>query len=406
MVTLNDIKVGRADKYDRMVIDTFIRKSQLLAVMPFDNTISPHGGSTLTYGYIRLKTSPAAEGRSINGDYTAVESTKEAVTTDLKIMGGSYEIDRVLDQAAPDEVAFQTEEKIKATVNRYHYLFINGNKSNATEFDGLSVIVNGSTTDFDGSAVDLSTMSSANAIKITELMDTAILQMSEKPDFIFANYKMLVKLQSAARTLGNLSQTEDAFGKPVPAYNGIPMVDLGRYYNTSLGSDADIIGIDDASGKTDIYFVKLGQGSTHGITINGDKGISSRLPDFATAGAVKKGDVEFVAGLAVKNTRSIARIKDVQVQATLSALGALSLTVNTNLVTVDPSLPKIGNAYYYATSNASITAPTVNTALNTSTYTALPANGVIALSANDYVRVVEVDATSLLPIATGQEQFA
>jgi len=38
-ITLNDIKIGRADKYDRMVIDTFMRKSAILAAMPFDNCI-------------------------------------------------------------------------------------------------------------------------------------------------------------------------------------------------------------------------------------------------------------------------------------------------------------------------------------------------------------------------------
>jgi hypothetical protein len=403
-ITLNDIKIGRADKYDRMVIDTFMRKSAILAAMPFDNCISPSGGSTLTYGYIRLKTSPAAEGRAINSDYTAAPATKESVTTDLQIMGGKYEIDRVLADAAPDEIAFQTEEKIQATVNRYHWLFVNGNKDNATEFDGLAKIVDGSVTDFDGSGIDLSTMNTANALKITEALDTAILAMKERPTYILANSKTIVKIQSAAKSLGYLTQAEDAFGKQVRAYDGIPMLDLGRYYNEDLGSDTEIIGIDDASGKTDIYLVALSMSGAHGITLKGDKAISSRLPNFSEAGAVKSGDVEFVAGLAVKNTRAIARIKDVQVQASLTSLGTLTVTAASNKVTVIPKKPKIGNEYYYATASASISAPTANTALS-DTWVSLPANGVISLSANDFVRVVEVDSTSLLPIATGQSQF-
>ena len=406
-ITLSDIKIGRADKYDRMVIDTFIRKSAILAAMPFDNCISPSGGSTLTYGYIRLKTSPAAEGREINSDYNPAVATKEAVTTDLKIMGGKYEIDRVLADAAPDEIAFQTEEKIQATVNRYHWLFVNGDKDNdATEFDGLAKIVDGSVTDFDGSGIDLSTMSVAAALKITEALDTAILAMKERPTYILANSKAIVKIQSAAKQLGYLTQAEDAFGKQVRAYDGIPMLDLGRYYNEDLGSDTEIIGIDDASGKTDIYLVALSMSGAHGITLKGDKAITSRLPNFSEAGAVKSGDVEFVAGLAVKNTRAIARIKDVQVQATLTTLGSLTVTADSNKVTVTPKKPKIGNEYYYTVnSSASISAPTPNTALSTDTWTPLPANGVISLAASGYVRVVEVDSTSFLPIATGQSQY-
>ncbi len=404
-ITLSDIKIGRADKYDRMVIDTFMRKSAILAAMPFDNCISPSGGSTLTYGYIRLKTSPAAEGRAINSDYTAAPATKEAVTTDLQIMGGKYEIDRVLADAAPDEIAFQTEEKIQATVNRYHWLFVNGDKNNPTEFDGLAKIVDGSVTDFDGSGIDLSTMSTAAALKITEALDTAILAMKERPTYILANSKAIVKIQSAAKQLGYITQAEDAFGKQVKAYDGIPMLDLGRYYNEDLGSDTEIIGIDDASGKTDIYLVALSMSGAHGITLKGDKAITSRLPNFSEAGAVKSGDVEFVAGLAVKNTRSIARIKDVQVQATLGVLGSLTVAATLNKVTVTPKKPKIGNAYYYATDIATINAPSVSTALSTDTWTPLPANGVISLSSSDFVRVVEVDATSLLPIATGISQY-
>ncbi|MCK9457141.1 MAG: phage capsid protein [Candidatus Riflebacteria bacterium] len=402
-ITLSDIKIGRADKYDRMVIDTFIRKSAILAAMPFDNCISPSGGSTLTYGYIRLKTSPAAEGRAINSDYTAAPATKEAVTTDLQIMGGKYEIDRVLADAAPDEIAFQTEEKIQATVNRYHWLLVNGDKNNQTEFDGLAKIVDGSVTDFDGSGIDLSTMNNtATALKITEALDTAILAMKERPTYILANSKAIVKIQSAAKQLGYITQAEDAFGKPVRAYDGIPMIDLGRYYNEDLGSDTEIIGIDDASGKTDIYLVALSMSGAHGITLKGDKAITSRLPNFSEAGAVKSGDVEFVAGLAVKNTRGIARIKDVQVQATLTALGTLTVAAAVNKVTVTPKKPKIGNEYYYAVdASVTISAPTANTALSTDTWTPLPANGVISLAENGYVRVVEADSSSLLPVATG-----
>ena len=109
--------------------------------------------------------------------------------------------------------------------------------------------------------------------------------------------------------------------------------------------------------------------------------------------------------LLLKNTRAIARIKNVKVQTSLTALGTLSFTVNTNKIVVDPSLPKIGNDYYYAISSSTITALSAGTAINATAYAKLPVNGVVALSANDFARVVEVDAVSLLPIAQGEVQF-
>lgn len=401
-VTLNEMKVGRADKVDRAVIDEFVRNSKLLAAMPFDNSISPNGGSTLTYGYLRVLTSPAAEGRAINSDYTADEATKEKVTTDLVIMGGSYQIDRVIGDAAPDEVAFQAAEKIKATTNRFHYLFINGNADTTNEFDGIAQAVNGTSTDFDASAIDASTMTAAVGITLCEKLDEAILAMSEKPTFICANSKAIIKIKSAARALGYLTPGEDAFGKPVDTYNGIEFLDMGRFYNESLGRDTEVIPIDGASGKTSIYLVALSQAGVHGVTIKGDKAITSRMPDFSQAGAVKTGDVEFVASIAIKNTRAVARLKNIQVAATLTTLGDLTVTAAVNKVTVVPNKAKIGNSYYYAVdASATINAPTANTAINTSVYTALPANGVIVLANNGYVRVVEVGTTSKLPVATG-----
>ena len=67
-ITLAEAKVGMADKVDQQIVDMFRRSSMLLDKMPFDNAISPGtGGSTLTYGYIQLKSPATASVRTING---------------------------------------------------------------------------------------------------------------------------------------------------------------------------------------------------------------------------------------------------------------------------------------------------------------------------------------------------
>ena len=48
-MTLNDMKEGMSDKVAQQVVDTFQRESEILQVLQFDNTVSPTGGSTLTY---------------------------------------------------------------------------------------------------------------------------------------------------------------------------------------------------------------------------------------------------------------------------------------------------------------------------------------------------------------------
>ena len=57
-----------ADKVDQQIVDMFRRSSLLLDNMVFDNAISPGtGGSTLTYGFIQLKTPSTAGVRTIIG---------------------------------------------------------------------------------------------------------------------------------------------------------------------------------------------------------------------------------------------------------------------------------------------------------------------------------------------------
>ena len=63
-ITLADAKVGMADKVDQAVVDNFRRSSILLDNLIFDNAISPAtGGSTLSYGYVQLKTPSTAKVR-------------------------------------------------------------------------------------------------------------------------------------------------------------------------------------------------------------------------------------------------------------------------------------------------------------------------------------------------------
>lgn len=93
---LQNLKVGD-QALPKEIIDEFRRSSLLLDRMTFDNAISPGtGGSTLTYGYIQLKTPSTAAVRAINTEYTAGEAKREEKTAKAVIMGGSFQVDRVL----------------------------------------------------------------------------------------------------------------------------------------------------------------------------------------------------------------------------------------------------------------------------------------------------------------------
>ena len=329
-ITLQEAKVGMADKVDQNVVDTFRRSSLLLDKLVFDNAISPGtGGSTLTYGYIQLKTPSTAAVRQINSEYTAGEAKREEKTTKAVVMGGKFQIDRVLigTAGAVDELAFQTEQKVKATANYFNNLVINGNKASSgtgvlNTFDGLDKLLTGTETEIT-SAVDVSTeaLMNSNYNALLDEVDGFLSALDGKPSMLLMNNKMLAKMRSAARRAGYYSKTRDEFGRQVETYNDIPMYDMGKYYNGT--NTVDIIpetaASTSAEGKTDIYAVTIGLDGFHGVSPTGSKVINSYMPDLSKPGAVKDGEVELVAGVALKNTNKAGVLRGIKISPKTSA---------------------------------------------------------------------------------------
>lgn len=324
-ITLAEAKVGMADKVDQQVVDMFRRSSLLLDRLTFDNAIAPGtGGSTLVYGYVQLKTPSVAGVRSINSEYTPGEAKREKKTTQAVIMGGSFQIDRVIQNTsgAIDEMVYQADEKVKATSNFFTNCVINGvadTKGSGREvpntFDGLNKLLSGTSTEYTSTA-DLTTSAQidANYTLFLDELDEFIAGLDGMPDMLIMNRKMLAKLRGIARRAGYHAQTRDDFGRVVETYNGIELMDAGEYFNgtQSLSIVADTAATTSAAGTSDIYAVKFGLDAFHGISPAGVKVVQSYMPNLAEPGAVKTGEVELVAGVALKNTLKAGHMKGIK----------------------------------------------------------------------------------------------
>ena len=322
-ITLADAKVGMADKVDQMIVDEFRRSSLLLDRLVFDNAISPGtGGSTLTYGYIQLQTPSTAAVRAINAEYTAGEAKRVEKTAKAVIMGGSFEVDRVLQNTsgAVDELAFQAQQKIKATSNYFHNLVINGTSASsgagyvANTFDGLKKALAGTANEFT-TDIDLSdsTKLDSNSNAFIDQLDQLVHAIDGDASMLLMNGDMLLKVRAAARRAGYYERTKDDFGRVVETFAGIPLMDMGKYYNGS--ASVDVIGTStpsaSAAGTSSIYAVSIALDGFHGISPTGTSVISSYMPDMNAPGAVKKGEVELVAGVVLKNTLKAAALNGI-----------------------------------------------------------------------------------------------
>ena len=327
-ITLAQAKVGMSDKVVQQVIDEFRRNSLLLDAMTFDDAVSPGtGGSTLTYGYVRTLTPGQAQFRALNSEYTPQEAARESKTVDLKIFGGSFEIDRVIAETsgAVDEVQYQMNEKIRAASNLFHYTAINGDSAVDTNaFDGLDKALVNSDTEIGADAtIDLSdsTALDANYKAFLDQIDAFLSELDGRPTMLMGNTSLITKLKAVARRAGYLTQSEDAFGRGVTGYDNIPLVDLGMFVNesglavpTAPIVDGRTIGGDTVNGLADLYAVRLGLDGFHGVTVTGNKVITANPPILTGPGVVKTGDVEMVAAVALKKTRAAGVLRNIKVK--------------------------------------------------------------------------------------------
>jgi len=293
MLQLIDAKILSKDMLQSGIVDTIIRESSVLSVLPFQ-TIEGNA-----YTYTVEKALPTVAFRAVNEAYTSSEAQFEQRSENLVILGGDVEMDRFIIQTLSNvnnQMAVQINEKAKAIANTFSKTFFKGSKAvNAKEFDGLDVRIAGTeqeldyTTDATGETVDAKMLDGLNL-----LLDT----VRGGADVIFLNKRSKRKLLALLQKSDHYIESgSDQFGRPVTSYAGVPLLTV----------ENEILA------DTDLYAVKFGS-YTHvsGLT-NG--GVQVRRLGETSAKAVEVTRIEFFCGLAQFNPYSSARMKNYGVAA-------------------------------------------------------------------------------------------
>lgn len=330
-VTLNESKLNAQEDYDPAVIDEFRKESAVLDSLIFDDAVSPTGGGTLDYGYRRLLTQPTAATRAYNTEYTPQSVTTEKKSITLAVLGGSFEVDRVLAKlgpAASSNIALNVSQKVKAATTKFNDELINGDVAvDANGFDGLDKALTGSSTEFRASSVtnwtDWDTVPSA-VNKALDDIDEWLSLLDGIPTVVLGNQKALARVRAAARRSGMYTKDPiegliGANGRPInrESYGGITFVDPGNQAGTNnpiIPIEARTVGTAQ-TGLTDLFAYRVGLDGFHGVSTVGGQIVQTWLPDFSTAGAVKKGEVELgPVGCALKATKAASVFRNIKVQ--------------------------------------------------------------------------------------------
>uniref|UniRef100_UPI0006D27136 major capsid protein n=1 Tax=Clostridium sp. NkU-1 TaxID=1095009 RepID=UPI0006D27136 len=317
-ITLEEARKNVQDDLQIGVIDEFRKSNWILDHITFDDAVSPTGGgATPTYSYTRLKTQPTAQFREINKEYTPHEVTKERHSVDIKVFGGSYQIDRVIANMGGivSEVELQQSQKIKAAQALFNDTFINGDSAvDSNAFDGLEKALAGSSTEYNAgeSIIDLSTsqLVTDNFQHFLDMLDEFLRGLDGEPSFIAGNTKLISKLRACARRASMYQVTKSDWGTNVEAYGNIPFVDLGA----KPGTNNEVVGIDTAKGTTSLFAARLALDGLHGVSFAGVAPVQTWLPDFTTSGAVKTGEVEMNAAIALKASKAAGAFRNIKVK--------------------------------------------------------------------------------------------
>ena len=333
-VTLAEAKNNAQEDYNAAVIDEFRKESAILDSLTFDDAVNPAGGgATLDYGYRRLVTQATAATRALNSEYTPQEVTTAKKSVSLAVMGGAFEVDRVIatiGRRGSDAVALNLAQKIKATTTKFQDEVINGDVAvDANGFDGLDKALTGSSTEFRPTTVtnwsDWDT-DPTTVQRALDDIDEFLGLLDGAPTIILGNKKALARVRAAVRRAGMYTKSPvegliGQNGRPIEreTYGGIYFADPGD----KAGSNNPIIPIEtrplgpdsaNVTGLTDLYAYRVGLDGLHGVTTVGGGLVRTWLPDFTTANAVKKGEVELgPVAVALKATKAAAVFRNIKV---------------------------------------------------------------------------------------------
>lgn len=351
--TLAQAQLNTQDDISYAVIENLRRYSWLLDQMVFDDTVTPGtGGGSLTYGYTRLLAPRGAAFRAFNSDYTPTEAARERLTVDLKPLGGSFEIDRVLaelGQASTNEVTFQMQQLLTGVRMKFQQELVLGDTAvDADGFDGLDKLLTGAETeykpldegestgylDWTPGTINSQSLAMAAMDVLDGWLSRIVPSTSGGGDLgrdgalpagvkaILGNTRSITRVRALARWAGMYTAERDDLGRHVEMYGPWTLVDIGDNMTGSApiipieSRDADEDGgtTPAVDGLTDLYAVSFGLDSFHGASVAGRGLVSTYMPPFDLPGVVKKGEIEMGPVAAVlRNIKSCGVLRNVKV---------------------------------------------------------------------------------------------
>lgn len=278
------------------VIDEIIDRDDLFAILPFMKV------SSKAYLYNRENTLATADFIDPNEEIKESASTFTEHVAKLRILAGDVDIDKFLDSTmgdTNDQMAIQIAKKAKGVARQFHQTLATGDVAKvAKSFDGIHKLVTESQTITAGENGGALTLALLDELCDLIPLGADVLVMRRGTIRAFR-----ALLRATYGTDAVMQQLEN-FGRPMLTHNGIPII-----MNEFLAAD-EVQGTNDKT--CSVYAVRLNEADgLHGIYGGESAGIV-----VENIGTVQNKDatrirLKWYVGLALKSTRSLARLKGI-----------------------------------------------------------------------------------------------
>jgi len=276
---------------------------------------------TLSVEFVRTKTLPTITARNIGEAMTESKGVLEPMSESISVLSAYIDVPR--EYVAASNVlgnirAEQTKMFSKALAYKFNDMFINGTPaSNPKEMTGLWYrLIN----DFAAAqsvealsggldvSPDTSVTSWGNKL-IDKLNELVYAVDGHEADMILCNKTMYLRVLAAISNAGLWATTKDAFGRQLPTFNGVPIIDIGNKgdQTTSIITDVELAtgAALTGGGSTSAYAVKMGEGFVKGFQ---EEPVSVEDVGLLESGIAYRTHINWGVGLYIPNPRSVARL--------------------------------------------------------------------------------------------------
>jgi hypothetical protein len=278
------------------VIEEIIEKDETFALLPFMQVVGK------AYVYDRENTISEADFLDPNDTVNEGAATFTEVISKLRILIGDVDVDKFLQETMSDtndQQATQLASKAKGLARKFKRTFINGdNVAQPKEFDGVAKLVTSGqtlTAGANGAALTLSMLD-----ELADLVPNGADAFVMRPGTIRA-YRAL--LRATGGTDAAMMEIEN-FGVPVLGHNGMPILKNEFLPGNEVQGASSVC--------CSIYAARFNEADgLHGIYGGASAGV--RVEDIGTVQNkdASRTRLKWYCGLALKSTKSLARLKGV-----------------------------------------------------------------------------------------------